>query len=153
MIVQLIKSNESSNWRNVLKWACAVGWVAWFTLSVVMLFPSHPPFFSAATYDEGIVTSSNAALGHLLLFAGLGFLTLTVIRSLVGDRWPKASLAAALVVGMTWGAVTEWYQTTSSARDGSLEDLGINFAGVAAGVILAWGQIALLGRRQPSPLA
>lgn len=130
------------------KWVVIISWVIWIVVTIVMLFPSNPPFLSIMPPDQAPIFALRDAIGHLILFTVLGFLNVLAIRKVKGTMLPKTTLAAALVLGIAWGACTEWYQTTSPLRDGSLEDLGINAAGVAIGVVKAWGFLALIGKRR-----
>jgi len=112
-----------------------VGAVAgWMAVSLMFLASSR---FSNSGGDlpAGI---SSPLFAHLFLFGMLGFLT--AVGALVIRRSERLAVAmvAALLVGGAWALGTEWYQSTLSSRDASLEDLLANTIGTIAGALLAW---------------
>ena len=109
----------------------AVGW-----MTVSLLFLASSRFSDGGTALPSAIFSPLFA--HLFLFGMLGFLT--AVGALVIRRSERLAVAmvAALLVGGAWALGTEWYQTTLTGRDASLDDLLANVLGTVAGAVLAW---------------
>jgi VanZ family protein len=76
-------------------------------------------------------------------------LTLLLIRALAGGEWrgvTVATLMAAWVIAVTYGASDEWHQSFVPNRHAELRDLGSDAIGALAAVIVvgAWGIIRRL---------
>lgn len=106
----------------------------WMVVSLAFLASSR---FSNSAADLPASISSPLS-AHLFLFGMLGFLT--AVGALVIRRSERlvVTMLAALLVGGAWALGTEWYQSTLSGRDASLEDLLANALGTVAGGLLAW---------------
>jgi hypothetical protein len=77
-------------------------------------------------------------LAHVLLFAGLGSVTLLAVT---GRTVPRVALAVALALG--FALTDEWHQTFVPGRVFSLVDLGSDALGIAIGVgLMLLGQAA-----------
>ena len=106
----------------------------WMAVSLIFLGSSRLSNAGAALP----AAISSPLFAHLFLFGMLGFLT--AVGALVIRRSERlaVAMAVALLVGGAWALATEWYQSTLSGRDSSLEDLLANVLGAAAGSLLAW---------------
>jgi VanZ family protein len=128
-------------------WAVlAVAWSALVWASLALPPPAGLPSLTAL--PEWLQPLSDK-IGHALLF---GVQALLLHRSLrppapfgeaVGPRRP---LLAALVIALTYGAITEIYQLFVPGRDGSVADLVADGAGA-----LAYGVLTRVVRRPPRP--
>ena len=72
-------------------------------------------------------------LGHIFLFAVLGFLIMLTLATLERTSGWISSLAKVVVIGFLWGSATELYQGTIPSRDASLEDLLLDTLGAFLG--------------------
>ena len=134
--------------------AAAGGWMA-----VSLVFLGSSWFSNAGAALPAAISSPLFA--HLFLFGMLGFLTAAGAQVIRRSERLAVAMAAALLLGGAWALATEWYQSTLSGRDSSLEDLLANVLGAATGALLAWlarRRIAQMscflcaGRRQENPL-
>ena len=84
-------------------------------------------------------------LGHLALFGILGILVSYDIHYIKGRQKVLLSIMAASLVGLIWGAATEWYQLYVPGREGSLADVLTNMLGAVGGGLVVVGLYRLLG--------
>ena len=108
--------------------------VGWMTL--LMLIAAWPDPKTPPTGAE-LGASAEAYLAHFVLFAVLGALVYCDVLGWKGRRYVLAGALAATVVGVAWGAVTEWYQLYVPKRDASSLDVLADLAGAACGGVAA----------------
>lgn len=89
-------------------------------------------------------------LAHVAIFMALGGALFVCIESWFGERklnWVWSSLA-----GIVYAASDEWHQSMVPGRSGSWEDVGLDAAGVVAGVLVVMLIVWLIKKRKEKKL-
>jgi VanZ family protein len=117
------KERSLHHWAQALSISATLSWMA---VTLYFLGSSDPPSPEAPPWWF-------PGLGHLYLFAVLGFLTMLTLSTLERSSGWISSLAMVVVFGFLWGSTTELYQGTIPSRNASWEDLLLDAAGAFLG--------------------
>lgn len=82
---------------------------------------------------------------HVLIYLALGGALFICYESWLGE-W-KMNWLWSFVIGTVYAASDEWHQTMVPGREGSIEDVLLDAAGVIVGVLVTMGIIKLIKRR------
>ena len=117
--------------------------IGWMVLLVLIAGWRDPQMPHLLGLDPGAGSTLETYLAHLVLFGVLGILVFYNVCSLKRHRVVLPGLTAAFLVGLIWGAATEWYQLYVSGREASFLDALTNTIGSSSGGIFALGLYAL----------
>lgn len=96
----------------------------------LIFFLSHQPDLSSGL---GVWDLVGRKIAHALAYALLCFLWWRALRTLAAtDR----ALTLAAAVSLAYAASDEWHQTFVEGRSGTVRDVAIDAAGIAAAAIL-----------------
>ncbi|MCG6900823.1 MAG: VanZ family protein [Gammaproteobacteria bacterium] len=84
-----------------------------------------------------LFTKTPKLLQKLLHFCLYGVLALLLFWTFDGTQSRASRLLVSYLIAVAFGAVMEWCQTRVSGRFGTMQDVAINAAGAALGLLLA----------------
>ena len=119
--------------RRVYVGALVLSIMGWMALLMVILGWQNP---SAPGPAPELDPALQAYLGHLSLFGVLGMLVSHTFGYMKGREQIWLGVAAALLTGLIWGIVTEWYQLYVPGREASFVDVLTDLIGAGLGGVL-----------------
>ena len=104
-------------------------------LMLASLIPGHPkPGDSAFIW---LVAKTPTLIQKMLHFCLYGVLVLLLIWSLEGILSNTYRFLIAFIIAVAFGALMEWCQTKVPGRFGTINDVALNAAGAALGLLAA----------------